>query len=315
MIAYVQQLAKDLVPRLTRRQEVDLEDLAGRFAVLAEELDRLDPRDFVVAAQFEFVNVRRETRSLAQVPQGRWMSMALDLGLVAARQERLANEFAEFENQRGAGAVQTSALAGKAREMQREVQDATTLLTDLSDVFENAVKVCENVVRLLDLYAGGGSRAVTRSFKFVQNSDLRDLLERDYKELSLILLPGGAWKSAVVLAGSILEAILHDLLTHDAARTAAAMAAPRAPKKKSGAVKDITMDTAKDEWQLVNLIEVAVDLRLLPQDRADTIDQVLRDYRNFVHPKEELKAAHPCTEAEATLAKGALDAVCNHLGP
>jgi hypothetical protein len=78
-------------------------------------------------------------------------------------------------------------------------------------------------------------------------------------------------------------------------------------------VKDILANTAEDEWRLVNLIEVAVDLGLLPQDRADTIDQVLREYRNFVHPRKELKAAHPCTEAEAYLAKGALDGVCNQL--
>jgi hypothetical protein len=51
----------------------------------------------------------------------------------------------------------------------------------------------------------------------------------------------------------------------------------------------------------------------MPQARAASIDQVLRDYRNFVHPRKELKAAHHCTEAEATLAKGALDVVCNHL--
>jgi hypothetical protein len=52
----------------------------------------------------------------------------------------------------------------------------------------------------------------------------------------------------------------------------------------------------------------------LPEERGDTIDQVLRDYRNFVHPRKELKAAHQCTEAEAYVARGALDGVCNHLG-
>src|SRR5262249_46969295 len=138
-------------------------------------------------------------------------------------------------------------------------------------------------------------------------------VERDYRELAVCLLPGGAWKSAVVLAGSILEAILYDQLTRDAARVAAAMASPKAPRKKGGVVKDITQDTAEAEWRLSDLIDVCVDLTILPQARADTIDQVLRDYRNFVHPRKELKAAHPCAEAEATLAKGALDAVCNHL--
>jgi len=38
----------------------------------------------------------------------------------------------------------------------------------------------------------------------------------------------------------------------------------------------------------------------------------LRDYRNFIHPKKEIRTGYPCTEAEAFMAKGALDAVCNH---
>ncbi len=66
-------------------------------------------------------------------------------------------------------------------------------------------------------------------------------------------------------------------------------------------------DSARD------LIKVAADLNLIPKERAVAIDQVVRDYRNFVHPRKEIKAKHPCVEAEAMLAKGALDAVCNHL--
>jgi len=64
---------------------------------------------------------------------------------------------------------------------------------------------------------------------------------------------------------------------------------------------------------LHNLIEVAVDLSILPEARSNTVDQVLRDYRNFVHPKKEVRAEHPCSEAEALMSKGALDGICNHL--
>lgn len=164
--------------------------------------------------------------------------------------------------------------------------------------------MAKNMIQALDKYAGEGSRAETRSFAFIADSDLRPIIERDYRELSLILVPGGAWKSAVIMAGSILEAILYDLLSADPTRKAQAIANARAPKR----------DLTKGEWWLHDLIEVATDLGLLPQDRAKTFDQVLRDYRNFVHPKKEIKAAHPCTEAEAFMAKGALDAICNHLG-
>jgi hypothetical protein len=155
----------------------------------------------------------------------------------------------------------------------------------------------------LDLYAGVGGYANLRSFAFVTDKNLRQIVERDYQELSLILLPGRAWKSTVVIAGSILEGILSDLLINPTnnhrARSAAA-----APKKKN---------LAAGEWSLLDLIEVSVELKLLPAGRAAAIDQTLRDYRKFVHPLKEIRAAYPCSEAEALLAKGALDAVCNHL--
>lgn len=152
-----------------------------------------------------------------------------------------------------------------------------------------------------------------RSLGFVQNADLRKIVERDYRELTQILFPEGAWKSVVIIAGSILEAILYDLLTRDAARIAAAMASPKAPKKKGGLVKDITQDTHEDEWKLANLIEVAIDLTLLPQAKADTIDQVLREYRNFVHPKKEATLRQELGDAEGMLALGALNGVIDHL--
>lgn len=173
---------------------------------------------------------------------------------------------------------------------------------------EQIPTVVEAILENLDHYGGEGSRAVSRSFDFVTNSELRAIIERDYRELSLILFPAGAWKSTVVAAGSILEAILFDLLTVNASQIKKSEAAVRAPKKKSGVVKSL----AGGEWNLVNLIDVAAELKLLPQEREKTIDQTLRDYRNFIHPRKEIRAAHPVSEAEA-LAKGALDGICNFL--
>ncbi len=159
--------------------------------------------------------------------------------------------------------------------------------------------------KVLDSYRGIGSGGVSRQFTFLSSIDLRPIIERDYAELRVKLFPSGAWKSVVIIAGSILEAILFDRLS-DVKWNASALHSARAPKK-SGLV--IPMD----DWKLVDLIQVGVDITLMPKDPADTIHQVLRDYRNFVHPKKEVRAAHPCTEAEAMLAVGALDSVCNYL--
>lgn len=175
------------------------------------------------------------------------------------------------------------------------------------DAQRRLVERCREITESLASYTGEGSRAETRTFPFLADLQLRDIVERDYKELSLRILPSGAWKSAVVLSGSILEAILTDVLLSDPATAKRAKDARAAQAKQQG-------KRLQREWTLEQLIEVAEALSILSSDRARTVDQVLRDYRNFVHPRREVRAGHSCDEAEALLAKGGLDSVCNHLG-
>lgn len=163
------------------------------------------------------------------------------------------------------------------------------------------------LLNLLDCYEGEGTRAETRTFPFVRDPQLREIVARDYRELSTKLLPSEAWKSSVVLAGSILESILLDQLTvSDDVRTRA-LSCRSAPRDRTGTVLSL------ESWKLHSMISVATEIGILPEARSRTVDQVLRDFRNFVHPKKEIRSAHPCTEAEAWMSKGALDGVCNHL--
>ena len=161
--------------------------------------------------------------------------------------------------------------------------------------------------KVLQFYGGLNSHIKSRSFSYVSGEELRKIVERDYRELSLVVFSAGAWKSTVILAGSILEALLFDALTCSPPITVRANAARNAPRFNKK-VKPIE----SGDWRLADLIDVASELEILPTERAKTIDQVLRDYRNFVHPKKELRAQHACSEAEALLAKGALEGVCNH---
>jgi hypothetical protein len=108
------------------------------------------------------------------------------------------------------------------------------------------------------------------------------------------------------MAGSILEAVLFDLLTADPTLKPKVLSSSAAPRNK-GVVIDV------EDWRLESLIKVAADIGILPKNREDTFDQVLRDYRNFVHPKKEIKSAHACGEGEAQLAIGGLNAVCDIL--
>ncbi len=164
-----------------------------------------------------------------------------------------------------------------------------------------------NLRTILETYSHGSTEVRTKDFQFIEDPALKHIIQRDYKELDSILIPDGAWKSAVVLSGSILESILYDLLSQEEHRNRA-NSSEKAPRSR-GNLTPIT----SGKWKLIALIEVAVDIGLLPVQRAASIDQVLRDYRNFVHPQKELRSQHPCTEAEAFMAKGCLDGIYNHL--
>src|SRR5262249_19095183 len=62
LVAYIQELVGELLARLGS------EDFGGevesQVQVIAQELDRLDPRDFVPAARAAFVHARRRTHRL-----------------------------------------------------------------------------------------------------------------------------------------------------------------------------------------------------------------------------------------------------------
>lgn len=198
------------------------------------------------------------------------------------------------------------APAARFRFVARRVEARTWARATSMGHTAKLVALVAEIVKLLDDYGPPGSRGTARVFRWLSDADLKAIVQRDYAELEAILVPDGAWKSAVVMAGSILEAILVDLLTKDAARLAAAKASTKVPKDKG-------VPKPESDWTLHNLIEIATDIKLIPADRSKTFDQVLRDYRNFVHPRKEIRAAHPSGEGEASMAKGALDAFCDHL--
>jgi len=282
VIAYVKDIAADLKKLFELKEEP--EKMASLLGLLREELDRLDPRDFVVGAQGPFVRLRDTVRGLSNPPHTEDQLQSKLNGYTVANMQHDGPAIARW-----------------------------------SQYFLDYADTCDKIMKVLDDYAGRDSRSVTRSFDFVKNAELRKLVERDYRELVQILVPGHAWKSAVIMAGSILEAILYDLLTQDSAQIARTMAASKAPKKKdktnpgTKVTKDITKDTYDDQWVLAELIDVTFELELLPNEREQVFDHVLRDYRNYVHPKKELRGKYPCTEAEVQLAKGALEVVCNLL--
>lgn len=88
-----------------------------------------------------------------------------------------------------------------------------------------------------------------------------------------------AYLSTVILLGSMLEAILLGVATHNPKLYNQAASAP----KKDGKVKPF------HKWSLANLIDTARELRIINED-VKKFSHALRDFRNYVHPYEQ-KAA------------------------
>lgn len=261
MVEYIKQLAETI--QLARQNQLgdgvtkifgnQVPDIHTLFAAFAEELNRLDPRDFDPAVRHDFVVRRVAIRNFAK-------------------------------GQIGNG------------------EKAATAANEMSE--------------LLDSYTGEGSGAVTRAFPSVTNPDVKKIVERDYRELTQKAFPDGSWKSTLILSGSILEAVLYDRLTRDAAAVVASMGSTRAPKKsaaKGGGVKDIALDDYDNQWSLSDMIKVACDLGVLPYDNEKAIHQVLREYRNYVHPRFEVQAGILIGEGHATASKGMLDVMLDQI--
>jgi len=125
-----------------------------------------------------------------------------------------------------------------------------------------------------------------REFAFMKDNGLRSILERDYGEIQRAHLTK-CWKSVIILCGSAIETILTDLLQHHQKHALTAKAAP----KKS----DIR------EWDLKDLIEVAEELKLVSAG-VEKLSHPVRQYRNLVHPGNEIRKKLVFGQEEATIA-------------
>ena len=112
-----------------------------------------------------------------------------------------------------------------------------------------------------------------REFPFVKDLQIRAILERDYQELQRAYI-AACWKSVIILAGSAIEAILTDLLLQQPSSAKAATTAPKNP--------DIT------RWDLADLIKVSVELTPMIQG-VEKLSHSVREYRNLVHPGNEIR--------------------------
>lgn len=99
-----------------------------------------------------------------------------------------------------------------------------------------------------------------------------------------------AYVAAVVMMGSVLEALLLARCSMSSSRAYQSAAAPRDRMGKNVALPD---------WNLHSLIEVAVEQRWLKSDRGK-FSHALRESRNIVHPYEHARSRANFDEATCT---------------
>ena len=126
-----------------------------------------------------------------------------------------------------------------------------------------------------------------REFPFVKESELRKILARDYDEIQRAYL-GKCWKSVIILSGGAIETILVDLLLQSQAKAATARSAP--------ANKPDVRD-----WGLKSLIDVSVELGLVSAG-VEKLSNPVREYRNLIHPGNEIQSKLTFGAEEAKIA-------------
>ncbi len=156
-------------------------------------------------------------------------------------------------------------------------------------------KVSVVVGRLSAVLEEAGSAPVTerKEFRFIHDDALRAILERDYLEIQKAYV-ASCWKAAIILTGGAIEAVLLDVVLKDQSRARGSGMAPNQ--------SDMT------RWDLKDLIAVCVDLSLVSAG-VGRLSSPVREYRNLVHPGNELRSELVFAQEEARIALEVLNMV------
>lgn len=119
--------------------------------------------------------------------------------------------------------------------------------------------------------------STTSVAKLKIESNLVAILESRLKEIN-VSIQKGASLASVILSGSVLEGILLGAALSDPRKFNQANSSP---KDKSGTAKPF------HEWTLGGFIDVAYEVGLLKID-VKKFSHSLRDFRNYIHPYEQM---------------------------
>jgi len=211
-----------------------------------------------------------------------------DLGITALREEWLKrkwNEIWEKELARVRGlasslAQSTGYSAAEVHPITSQVEVRGRQLTfDMLQEIKIATVQRRHAVSVVS--AIPEPTAKKTDFTFMNNGELRVVVERDYAELQRLNLET-APKCVLILSGAIIEGLLLDALV-----TFGKWGLEEATKRT-----------------LNELINAALPTQILKHDR---LSHAAKQYRNLVHPGREIRDHVAFSTPDATVAKGAVD--------
>jgi hypothetical protein len=129
------------------------------------------------------------------------------------------------------------------------------------------------------------------NFDFIADENFRVILKRDFEELNKCLESESS-KSVLILAGSIIEAVLIDYFTNF-------------PPNATTSNKVLTLD-------LSSLVDLAFESKLISSSTKD-LSTVVRNYRNLIHPGREVRKKESFSFDSAIVAKSLVNIIISEI--
>jgi hypothetical protein len=172
---------------------------------------------------------------------------------------------------------------------------------------QNAVSV---IYEALKLCTDESPSPATATLAFVADPALRDSIRLDISAANRDA-ENGEWKGATVLAGSATEALLLWAI-QQAERSSAGTTATAVAALMSGSALTRRPKSNSDEWDFIELIEVARHLTLVTGETA-TQCRLCKDFRNLIHPGRAKRLGQICDRGTALAALAAVELVVRDL--
>jgi len=169
----------------------------------------------------------------------------------------------------------------------------TTYMQALKDAKKSLVAVRSLVATTTNATPTAPTADAPPSFSpLAADPQMQAILNRRWDEVQQCI-GCGAHLAATVMMGGLLESLLLARIS-SSPNMSAVFTARGAPHDKAGKT------LALSEWKLVNMVEVAHELRWITKSAKD-VGNVLRDFRNYIHPHKEYTDGLAISEEDAMM--------------